>query len=250
MKRRIFIDLIKCRNSYLTLFLCQFRSRVFKGIPQSLRNLLWPSLLLNGTSLSSDTCIPRIEEMMQEGSVNVYEILTETHSGYERQIMLDIQRTMVHHAMFRSRLGDGQKKMTRLLQAFSNYDLNVGYCQGMANIAALFLIYLNDDYICFWMFVELFSQCHLYDLYKPGFPLLNRTDERHTELLLMHAPRIYRHFRRIEITNSIYLVKWMLSAFMCFPFHTSCRLWDVILVFGIEMFPFIAVGLVIILESR
>ena len=66
-------------------------------------------------------------------------------SAHEKQIDLDIPRTLHSHIMFRTRYGPGQRALFNILRAFSNYDKQVGYCQGMTNIATILLMYYTEE---------------------------------------------------------------------------------------------------------
>lgn len=47
--------------------------------------------------------------------------------------------------MFRTRYGPGQRALFDVLRAFSNYDEQVGYCQGMTNIVTILLMYYTEE---------------------------------------------------------------------------------------------------------
>lgn len=76
---------------------------------------------------------------------NTYETLLSKTTANERQIDLDIPRTMHGHIMFRQRYGPGQCYLFNVLRAFANYDTEVGYCQGMASIVAVLLMYFEEE---------------------------------------------------------------------------------------------------------
>ena len=59
----------------------------------------------------------------------------------ENQIDLDINRTLRNHIMYRQRYGPGQQRLFNVLRAYANYNPEVGFCQGMASVAA-FLSFL------------------------------------------------------------------------------------------------------------
>lgn len=73
-----------------------------------------------------------------------------------RQIDLDVNRTYRDHIMFRERYGLKQQALFNVLGAYSVYNLEIGYCQGMSQIAALLLMYLNEE-DAFWALSVLVS---------------------------------------------------------------------------------------------
>jgi hypothetical protein len=61
-----------------------------------------------------------------------------------RQISIDIDRTFPNHIMFQSG-SQYQLSLFYILAAYSQYNASVGYCQGMAYIVALILMYIQDN---------------------------------------------------------------------------------------------------------
>ena len=71
--------------------------------------------------------------------------------------------------MFRTRYGPGQRALFNVLRAFSNYDKQVGYCQGMTNIVTILLMYYTEEvctYICIYVY-GIYSSFLIY--YSPSF---------------------------------------------------------------------------------
>lgn len=66
-----------------------------------------------------------------------------------RQIDLDVNRTYRDHIMFRERYGLKQQALFNILGAYSVYNREIGYCQGMSQLAALLLMYMNEE-DAFW----------------------------------------------------------------------------------------------------
>lgn len=102
------------------------------GIPTRVRGLMWQAMS-KSASLHLET---------------VYGQLCNEKSPHERIIQRDLSRTFPRIDMFKQENGQGQASMKRILEAYSLYDLNVGYCQGLAflvgpllmNVIILFLL--------------------------------------------------------------------------------------------------------------
>ncbi|KFO34493.1 USP6 N-terminal-like protein [Fukomys damarensis] len=123
----------------------KFHRRIYKGIPLQLRGEVW-ALLLE---------IPK----MKEETRDLYNKLKHRARGCSpdiRQIDLDVNRTFRDHIMFRDRYGVKQQSLFHVLAAYSIYNTEVGYCQGMSQITALLLMYMNEE-DAFWALVKLFS---------------------------------------------------------------------------------------------
>ncbi|XP_003371864.1 ubiquitin carboxyl- hydrolase 6 [Trichinella spiralis] len=60
-----------------------------------------------------------------------------------KQIDLDINRTYRNHVFFRQRYGFKQRSLLNVLTAYSMFNRELGYCQGMNHLAALLLMYFR-----------------------------------------------------------------------------------------------------------
>ncbi|KAI8338162.1 rab-GTPase-TBC domain-containing protein [Chlamydoabsidia padenii] len=173
--------------------------RVYKGIPDCWRRDVWYYL-----------CTDRLEQIKHDDALKAtYETLLQKTTCNERQIDLDIPRTMHGHIMFRQRYGSGQRALFDILRAFAGYDEEVGYCQGMANVAAMILMYCEDEK-AFLLLVHMFRRDNLHDLFIPGFPALMESFYIQEKLLTKLAPKLANHLvgrKRITThTHSYFLL--------------------------------------------
>ena len=60
----------------------------------------------------------------------------EVDKALSHVIDCDVLRLNMFYTFF-SEEGEGRKALTRILRAFSVYDRNMGYCQGMHSVAAI-----------------------------------------------------------------------------------------------------------------
>ncbi|TRY95421.1 hypothetical protein DNTS_031677 [Danionella cerebrum] len=197
--------------------------RIYKGIPLQLRGQVW-SLLLD---------IPKIKEDKKD----FYEKLKLRARGLStdvRQIDLDVNRTYRNHIMFMHRYDVKQQDLFHVLTAYSVYNTEVGYCQGMSQITALLLIYMNEE-DAFWALVKLLSgQRHsMHGFFVPGFPKLLRFQDHHDRILQKMMPKLKQHLDNQEVYTNLYTMKWF---FQCFldrtPFTLTLRIWDIYILEG------------------
>ncbi|MBN3315559.1 US6NL protein, partial [Atractosteus spatula] len=197
--------------------------RIYKGIPLQLRGEVW-CLLLD---------IPKIKAEKKD----FYEKLKQRAKDVSpdiRQIDLDVNRTYRDHIMFRDRYDVKQQALFHVLTAYSMYNTEVGYCQGMSQITALLLIYMNEE-DAFWALVKLLSgQKHaMHGFFVPGFPKLMRFQEHHDRILKKMMPKLKQHLDSQEVYTSLYTMKWF---FQCFldrtPFTLTLRIWDIYILEG------------------
>ncbi|XP_061817293.1 USP6 N-terminal-like protein isoform X1 [Nerophis lumbriciformis] len=202
--------------------------RIYKGIPLQLRGEVW-CLLLD---------IPK----MKEEKKDFYEKLKARAKGMSpdiRQIDLDVNRTYRDHIMFRNRYDFKQQALFHVLTAYSMYNMEVGYCQGMSQITALLLIYMNEE-DAFWALVKLLSghKHAMHGFFVPGFPKLMRFQEHHDHIMKKMMPKLKHHLDNQEVLTSLYTMKWF---FQCFldrtPFTLTLRIWDIYILEGERLLP-------------
>nr|XP_020468967.1 USP6 N-terminal-like protein isoform X2 [Monopterus albus] len=202
--------------------------RIYKGIPLQLRGEVW-CLLLD---------IPKIKEEKKD----FYEKLKARARGVSpdiRQIDLDVNRTYRDHIMFMHRYDVKQQALFHVLTAYSMYNTEVGYCQGMSQITALLLIYMNEE-DAFWALVKLLSghKHAMHGFFVPGFPKLMRFQEHHERILKKMMPKLKQHLDNQEVFTSLYTMKWF---FQCFldrtPFTLTLRIWDIYILEGERVLP-------------
>lgn len=201
----------------------KLEKRVRKGIPDPVRGEVWRRLL----------GIPKIL-IEQEGK---YQEMLEhglEHSKDLRQIDLDVNRTYRNHIMFKDRYSTKQCMLYRILVAYSIYNSEIGYCQGMSQLAALLLMYMNEE-DSFWSLSTLMSSDRhaMHGFFIPGFPKLRRFSAHHDAIIKRLLPKVYTHFKDFGIDSTLYTLKWF---FQCFldkvPFTLTLRLWDIFIYYG------------------
>ncbi|XP_010021987.1 PREDICTED: USP6 N-terminal-like protein [Nestor notabilis] len=197
--------------------------RVYKGIPLQVRGQVW-SLLLD------------VEKMKKENE-GKYEQMKEQAKSFSseiKQIDLDVNRTFRNHIMFRDRYGVKQQALFHVLSAYSVYNTEVSYCQGMSQIAAILLMYLNEE-DAFWALAQLLTnQRHaMHGFFIPGFPKLQRFQAHHEQILSKMVPKLKKHMDKEQMTTGIYTTKWFLQCFIDrTPFTLTLRLWDIYILEG------------------
>lgn len=201
------------------------KRRIRKGIPDCLRGLVWQ--LISGS---------RDLLLMNPG---VYETLViyETSTS-ELEIIRDISRTFPSHVFFQQRHGPGQRSLYNVLKAYSVYDRDVGYVQGMGFIAGLLLLYMSEE-DAFWLIVALLKgavHAPMEGLYQPGLPLVQQYLFQFERLVREYMPKLGEHFVEEMINPSMYASQWFITVFSySFPFHITLRVWDVFLYEGIKV---------------
>lgn len=210
----------------------KFNSRLIKGIPDCLRTRVWGRILKTKGLYNSTMTLETPE----------FSSLYLKVSGFERQIDLDIERTLRDHVLFKIRYSQSQISLFKILVAYSNLDPEVGYCQGMSTIAAFLLLYF-DETSAYEAFASILRRDDLRLMYKTGFPLLFEYFWIQERLMKKFLPDLWVHLEKHSIATSIYATKWYLTLFLSFPTKLAARIWDLFLYYGVDILPLTAVAL-------
>ncbi|XP_045458361.1 USP6 N-terminal-like protein [Melitaea cinxia] len=197
--------------------------RIYKGIPNSLRIKIWCKLLNVNTIKSENP--GKYQEMLK---------LAKQWSTDVRQIDSDVNRQFREHQFYRERYSEKQCSLFNVLCAYSMYNSEVGYCQGMSGLAGVLLMYMDEE-DAFWALAILLSdkKYAMHGLYVEGFPKLTRFLEHHDKILTKFMPKLKQHFDKFGLDAILYSLKWF---FVCFvervPFSLCLRVWDIYLLDG------------------
>ncbi|TCD71202.1 GTPase-activating protein [Steccherinum ochraceum] len=194
-----------------------------RGIPKTLRGMIWQLM-----SASKD---PELEQ--------TYLRLLKEPSTHEKAINRDLGRTFPHHAFFTDGHGIGQENLFNVLKAYSLYDPQVGYCQGLPFVVAILLLNMPDEEA----FCLLVRMMHSYDIrghFLPEMPKLTLRLFQFDRLVEEILPVLHVHFIRQGIKSTMYCSQWFLTMFSYrFPMDIVFRIFDNCLASGIEaMFAF------------
>ncbi|XP_055549800.1 uncharacterized protein LOC129732700 isoform X2 [Wyeomyia smithii] len=205
--------------------LSKLHKRVYKGIPDSLRSQVWCKLL-------------NLKEIMKDAkNRNKYqEMLSLAHEwGTEaRQIDSDVNRQFREHVFYQERYSLKQKSLYNVLVAYSMYNSEVGYCQGMSGLAGVLLMYMDEEE-AFWALSILLSnkKYAMHGLFIEGFPKLTRFLAHHDKIIAKFIPKLKKHFDQYNLDSILYSLKWFFVVFIeRIPFSLCLRVWDIYLLDG------------------
>ncbi|QRV94238.1 GTPase-activating protein GYP5 [Ceratobasidium sp. AG-Ba] len=188
------------------------------GIPPALRGMMWQLM-----SASKDAALEK-----------VYSDLLKKPTPHEKSIMRDLGRTFPNHEFFTESSGIGQENLFNVLKAYSLYDPEVGYCQGLAFIVAALLLNMPDEEA----FCVLCRLMHSYDLrghFLPDMPGLQLRLYQFDRLVEDVLPVLHLHFVRQGVKSSMYCSQWFLTMFSYrLPLDLVFRIMDTVFANGIE----------------
>lgn len=196
----------------------QLARAIEKGIPGTLRGMMWQLM-----AASKD---PELE--------NTYLKLLKETSTHEKAIIRDLGRTFPHHEFFHDGQGIGQENLFNVLKAYSLYDPQVGYCQGLPFVVAILLLNMPDEE-AFSLLVRLMYSYQLRGHFLPEMPGLQLRLFQFDRLIEELLPVLHLHFLRQGIKSSMFCSQWFLTLFSYrFPQEIVFRIYDSCLANGIE----------------
>ncbi|XP_043286925.1 USP6 N-terminal-like protein isoform X2 [Venturia canescens] len=201
----------------------KLRRRIYKGIPNRLRGRVW-TLLLGIEALKQEQA-GKYEEMLK---------LARQWSTEIRQIDADVARQYRDHINYRERYSIKQRSMFYVLAAYSMYNMEVGYCQGMSVLAGLLLLYMDEE-DAFWGLSVLLAdkKYSMHGFYIDGFPKLNRFIEHHDKIMTRFLPKLKRKLDKCGCDSILYSLKWFFVVFQeRTPVSLGLRIWDIFLLDG------------------
>ncbi|PAV65018.1 hypothetical protein WR25_08345 isoform B [Diploscapter pachys] len=198
------------------------------GVPDVLRGEIWQLL----AKVNSDAELH-----------STYHLLLDKECPSEQVILRDIHRTFPAHEYFRTSGGEGQEALYKISKAYSLYDEEVSYCQGLSFLAASLLLHMPEEK-AFCTLVKIMFDYQLRDLFKLGFDSLHLRFYQLTRLLNDYLPDLNAHMEHIGIETHMYASQWFLTLFTAkFPLQMVFFIVDLFLCEGMNTIFHISLAL-------
>ncbi|KAJ1369630.1 hypothetical protein KIN20_031124 [Parelaphostrongylus tenuis] len=206
------------------------RILVRRGIPGSLRATVWRYLIhqkisdkkmLYGRHYFRNLC------SLQGGDQdNMF------CANHQKQINLDLLRTMPNNVHFMSANCKGVSQLQQVLRAFCLHNATLGYCQGMNFLASTALLFVGPE-DTFWFLVAMTEYFHDKSYFDDNLAGAQADQEVLKELLEVKFPLISAHLNSLDIDLATITLNWFLALFFdAVPFNTLLRIWDCFLLEG------------------
>ena len=199
------------------------------GIPSPIRGLVWQIISKSRDSFDME---------------NEYrEILKKSTSPFEKQIQRDLTRTFPNHPYFMQEAG--RQSLFNVAKAYSIFDQEVGYCQGLAFIIGCLLLHMAEaDAFC--VLIKLMGKYGLRGHFTPRMEVLHQQMYQFDNVFQQKVPVVHRHMENEGVTPSMYVSQWFITLFSyrC-PIELSFRVIDMLLVEGTQILIQIALALII-----
>uniref|UniRef100_A0A673CQY2 Rab-GAP TBC domain-containing protein n=1 Tax=Sphaeramia orbicularis TaxID=375764 RepID=A0A673CQY2_9TELE len=150
-------------------------------------------------------------------AVDYYETLLnvarEKPNPASKQIELDLLRTLPNNKHYSSPSAGGIQKLRNVLMAFSWRNPDIGYCQGLNRLAAIALLYLDQE-DAFWTLIAIVEVFMPRDYYTKTL-LGSQVDQRvFKDLMSEKLPRLHAHFEQYKVDFSLITFNWFLVVFV------------------------------------
>ncbi|KAI8067278.1 rab-GTPase-TBC domain-containing protein [Thamnidium elegans] len=162
----------------------------------------------------------------------VYDQLCKEKSPHERIIQRDLARTFPRIDMFKQENGKGQSSMKHILEAYSLYDTEVGYCQGLAFLVGPLLMNMPETQ-SFCVFVRLMETYEMRSMFTLNMEGLQLRLYQFSSLLSEIIPDVSEHLSNFGVHAAMYASQWFLTLFAyVFPMKLVTRIYDIIFAEG------------------
>mmetsp|Transcript_3745 Transcript_3745/g.4155 ORF Transcript_3745/g.4155 Transcript_3745/m.4155 type:complete len:678 (+) Transcript_3745:217-2250(+) len=148
-----------------------------------------------------------------------------------QQYSVDNNQNNSNNCIVQTTTQSGQAALRRVLRAYSYYDTEVGYCQGMNFIAGMFLTQMTEEE-AFWLLVSVMSDkpCKMRGLFGEGMRDTHKVLFVAEKLIHHHLSRLARHFDKEHVHLTMYATQWLLTQYTSnFKFDLVFRVWDAFL---------------------
>ena len=225
--------------------LCRYKKQKINkiliiGPPNNIRWLIWYSMAKNKYF--------EIEKKIGIKNSNIFNYLINSNLNpeIEKKIKNDLPNTLPNIKYFKN--PNWIKSLFNLLKAYSIYDKEIGYKNGMNNIAANILIVSDCNEIESFRFLRfLYSNYYglsFRDFFKENSSKLNFYSFLIMELIKERIYPIYEIISKFQIDNELWLNKWIINLFeVLFDFCIIIRLYDCMITFGINFLINFTLGL-------
>ncbi|EGT40667.1 hypothetical protein CAEBREN_11598 [Caenorhabditis brenneri] len=201
-----------------------------KGIPNSLRATVW-RILIN----------QQVEDLKTIYGKYYYRNLCNIQGGedeklysdvHQKQINLDLLRTMPNNVHFMSANSKGVTQLLQVLHAFCLHNTHIGYCQGMNFLAATALLFVGPE-DAFWFLIAITERYFDKTYFDSNLTGAQADQEVLKGLLEVQHPKIMTHLKSLDIDVASFTLNWFIALFFdSVPFNTLLRIWDCFLLEG------------------
>ena len=179
------------------------------------------------------------------------DLIFENNNKYDVDIRKDLTRTFPDNILFK--YGNTYyNKLYHILTAYSNFNKNIGYIQGL-NFLAANIIYFFEDEIDEFVFLD--AIIHKFDFNKILDKNLNNNFfvkklEKINLLLMNKLPKLNKFLSNIKLNFDFFITNWILTLFSdSIDTEYLTIIWDFMGIFGWKFFEYFVLNVFILCEN-
>ena len=179
------------------------------------------------------------------------DLIFENNNKYDVDIRKDLTRTFPDNILFK--YGNTYyNKLYHILTAYSNFNKNIGYIQGL-NFLAANIIYFFEDEIDEFVFLD--AIIHKFDFNKILDKNLNNNFfvkklEKINLLLIKKLPKLNKFLSNIKLNFDFFITNWILTLFSdSIDTEYLTIIWDFMGIFGWKFFEYFVLNVFILCEN-
>ena len=146
--------------------------------------------------------------------------------------------------------GEGQTKLFHILAVYAGkVNPEVGYCQGMAFVAAVMLMVMDEE-DAFWALVAVMeNQKYLEGYYSQNLARVQVDADVFSKLVVETEPELGAHLEQLGIHPLMYVTPWFMCVFTSLPcWDAVMNVWDLLVFKGVK--TIMRVGLAIMQSCK
>ena len=179
------------------------------------------------------------------------DLIFENNNIYDKEIKNDLTRTFPDNILFK--YGNRYyNKLYHILTAYSNFNKNIGYVQGL-NFLAAHIIYFFENEIDEFIFLD--ALINKFELDKILDNNLNnkffeKKSEKINNFIKIKLPKLNKFLSELKLNLEFFTTNWILTLFSnSMDNKYIFIIWDFMLIFGWKFFKFFILNVLIISES-
>ncbi|XP_037250297.1 TBC1 domain family member 2B isoform X2 [Falco rusticolus] len=184
----------------------ELKNLIRSGIPHEHRSKMWKWCVNVHVKKLKESTVPGYFQTLLQNAL-------EKQNPASKQIELDLLRTLPNNKHYSSPTSEGIQKLRNVLLAFSWRNPDIGYCQGLNRLAAIALLYLEQE-DAFWCLVTIVEVFMPHDYYTKTL-LGSQVDQRvFKDLMSEKLPRLHAHFEQYKVDYTLITFNWFLVVFV------------------------------------
>ena len=178
------------------------------------------------------------------------DLLYEVNEKYDVEIKKDLLRTLPYDNSFQYG-NENYNKLYHILSAYSNYNKNIGYAQGINFLAGHCLYIFNNEIDAFIFLDALIQKFKLENLIGIKNNELNKKLNKIECFVNKWCPEVNKHLQKIFLNYDFFTCKWMITLFSnnMNPKYLF-QLWDYMIIFGWKFFKCFVIAIIKFNENK